>query len=71
MSKQLSNEQLHKIADDLIFGVGGLKDYKEHELAMWNGKEGLEEAYWVLKCIATNKKYQKLLNLCQIKKIQQ
>jgi len=58
MGKEISKEEkLLKLADKLIFGVGGLQDYKKYEVAIWSGKKGLEEAYWTLKCIVNNKEY--------------
>lgn len=51
---------------DIIHGVGGLRDYKKYELALYRcepdcvGNQHCEAAEWALKCL-TNPKYRNVL----------
>lgn len=48
--------QLCKLADELINGPAGLESMKEHEIAVWNGPVELEAPFWILKCITNPKR---------------
>ena len=39
-------------AKDIIEGCGGMNDYEEHELVVWNESERVEAAIWAIRCLA-------------------
>ena len=40
---------------DIIEGCGGMNDYEEYELVIWNEPERVAAARWTLRCLANPK----------------